>query len=52
MICNICNIECKSLGNHLYFNHNLSSKQYYDIYLKNLMKDIVGYVKNQPHLNV
>lgn len=34
MICKICGKELARLGNHLLKSHSMSSKEYYDIYLK------------------
>lgn len=43
MICKICNLECKrgaSLAKHIHIRHNLTSKEYYDAYLKDLNEGI------------
>lgn len=42
MICAICgfNIPSKGIGSHLYHKHNLSSKEYYDLYIKTENEEI------------
>lgn len=43
MICKICGLECKSgaaLAKHIHIRHNTTSKEYYDMYLKNFNEGI------------
>lgn len=34
MKCELCNKEFKNLGNHLRYNHNITSQEYYDKFIK------------------
>lgn len=44
MKCKICGKEFKALGTHLRYVHKISIKDYYDKFLKNLVKVNVKFV--------
>lgn len=50
MICKICGKECcdklNSFGYHLSMTHKIKYKNYYDKYLKKIMKVFVLFVEN------
>lgn len=55
IICKICNCEFisnKSLGVHIKRTHHIELKDYYDNFLKSLMKVFVKYVTNQQNIGI
>ncbi len=49
--CEICNKTFKKLGAHVSQKHNISSKNYYDLYLKKVEEDICVICENKTGFN-